>query len=359
LIAEHGPDEFYRGSIARAIGAEMERVGGILTERDLADFEIRVWDQPLIGTYRGYRLVSMPDATGGITLLQIMNLLEGDDLASLDAFDPQYLHLLLESLRIAFQDRLAVIEDGDVTAVPYAGLASKGFAALRRRSISPMRALEHVDPADPWPFNDDAIPARPNARRVTWRAGDSDTTHFCVVDRDRITVSMTQSIIDAFGSGMVIPGTGVLLNSAMHNFNPIPGQLGSVAAGKRSVHNGTPTIVLSPDGSPRLAIGGAGGTKIITGVAQILVNVLDRGWSLQDAVAAPRVHNEGWESEVDDRISLAVREELQRLGHRFTLVSPRFARPVFSRINGIAFELSGHCASGVDTLSDAGAAGLV
>lgn len=359
LIAEHGADEFYRGSIARVIAEDMERSGGILTERDLAEFEPRIWDQPITGSYRGYQILGMPDATGCITLIQIMHLLEGYDLSALEALEPKYLHLVLESLRIAFQDRLAVIEDGEVVSVPYAGLASKAFASDRRKEINLEQALETVTPGDAWPFDEAAADPRPHARKITWRPVDNDTTHFCVVDRDRVTVSMTQSIIDAFGSGVVAKGTGILLNSAMRGFNPVPGQRGSIAPGKRSVHNGTPTIVLTPDGRPRLAIGGEGGTRIITGVAQILVNLIDRGWGLQDAVGAPRVHNEGWESLVSTHIPEATREELRRRGHRFSEVTPGFALPIFSRINGIAFDQAGRLASGVDPYCDAGAASVV
>ncbi|MBI4278912.1 MAG: gamma-glutamyltransferase [Armatimonadetes bacterium] len=358
LMAEHGADEFYTGSIARAIAAEMERAGGLITLRDLAEFRPRVWERPLAGSYRGHRLLTVPEATGGITLVQIMNLLEGFDLATLDPLGACSLHLLLEACRIAFRDRLAVIDDPAFTPVPYAGLGSEAFADARRRIISRERALEDVTPADPWPYDGDAAAALPGAHAGAWRAGDQDTTHFCAVDRDRTVVSMTQSIIDAFGSGVVVPGTGILLNSAMHNFNPVPGQLGSIAPWKRSVHNGTPVIVLRPDGTPCLAIGGAGGTKIITGVAQILVNVLDRHWKLQDAVEAPRVHNEGWESQVDGRVPVGVVDELRRMGHSLEVVMPRFARPGFSRINGIAAGPDGTLSSGVDPFSDAGAAAV-
>jgi len=356
LIAQHGPDEFYSGSIAHAIEREMALGDGLITRADLAQFTPRVWPAPLVGTYRGHRLLTVPEATGGITLLQIMNLLEGYDTAALAPLDAPYLHVLMEALRIAFRDRLAVIGDPAFGPVPFRGLASKRFAGERRRIIQPDRALGDVAPADPWPFDPDAPAAPPEAELASWRAGDGDTTHFCVVDQRRTVVSMTQSIIDAFGSGVVVAGTGMLLNSAMHNFNPLPGQRGSVARWKRSAHYGVPTIVLRADGSPRLAIGGAGGTKIITGVAQILVNVLDRGWALQDAVAAPRVHNEGGTSQVDERVPREVQARLRALGHALTTVTPRYARPAFARINGISLEPGGALTSGTDPFGDAGAA---
>lgn len=357
LIARHGPEEFYTGSIAGAIEDEMARGGGLITRRDLAEFKPRLWDRPLIGTYRGHRLLTLPEATGGITLLQVMNLLEQVDVAACGPFDAPYLHLVLEVFRIAFQDRLSVIDDPAFTPVPFAGLASKAFAAERRRVIRDDRVSWEIRPGDPWPF--DAAPAeRPTSRAAAWSPHDSETTHFCVVDQQGMIVSMTQSIIDAFGSGVVVPGTGMLLNSAMHNFNPLPGRLGSIAPWKRSVHNAVPTIVLRQDGSPCLTIGGAGGTKIITGVAQILVNVLDRGWGLQDAVAAPRVHNEGDESQIDSRIHDEARDRLRAMGHRFETLTSRFAEPAFSRINGMALDGDGVAHSGVDPFTDAGASAV-
>lgn len=357
-IAVEGVATFYTGALARAIVAEMERGGGILTLDDLAAFQPRIWDQPLTGSYRGYHLLTVPEATGGITILQIMNLLEGFDLAALDPDGPHALHLLLEAMRIAFADRLAVIEDPAFTPVPFAGLASKEFAALRRQAIMPDRARETVSPADPCPFDDAGRAAMPSAETVLWSANDTDTTHFCVVDSAHTVVAMTQSIIDAFGSGIVVPSAGFLLNSAMHNFNPIPGRRGAIAPWKRSAHNGAPTIVLREDGTPCLAVGGAGGTKVITGVVQTLVNRIDRGWTMQEAVAAPRVHNEGGPSEIDARFPPTTVNALRDLGHRLEIVRPTFASPGFSRVNAIAVDEAGTLTSGVDVFTDAGAAGL-
>lgn len=175
-------------------------------------------------------------------------------------------------------------------------------------------------------------------------------------NRDRTIISMTKSIIDPFGSGVVVPGTGMLLNSAMHNFNPVPGQIGSIAPWKRSAHNGVPVTVLREDGRPFLAIGGVGGTKIISGVAQVLVNMFDRGWSVQEAVAAPRVHNEGWDSQIDAQIDANTRGELQRMGHQLEVISSGYGTPGFSRINAIAVSDDNRLMSSVDIFSEAGAA---
>jgi gamma-glutamyltranspeptidase/glutathione hydrolase len=221
-------------------------------------------------------------------------------------------------------------------------LSSKAFAHARRTVIQPERACTDLQPAD--------------ASNV---GADRDTTHFCAVDADGMLVSMTQSIIDAFGSGVVVPGTGMLLNSAMHNFNPVPGRVGSIAPWKRSAHYGTPTIVLEPNGRPRLAIGGAGGTKITTGVAQVLVDLLDRGQTLQAAIDAPRVHNESGGSQVDARFPPEVIDRLRSMGHAIEVVRPLFAQPAWARINGIVLSDTQEASSGVDPFGDAGAAAPV
>jgi gamma-glutamyltranspeptidase/glutathione hydrolase len=355
LIAEDGPDALYQGALARAIAEEMACGGGILSADDLARFRPRIWDAPRRGTYRDYEILTVPEATGGITLLQALNLLEGFDLASLEPLGAASLHLLLESLKVAFVDRLAALDDPTFRLVPFGGLASKAFAGERRTLISPERALGEVEPGDAWPYEQNGA-AHPVGQVVAGSASDRDTTHICAVDGDRMVVSLTQSVIDAFGSGVIVPGTGILLNSAMHNFTPAPGRLGSIAPWKRSVHNGVPTIVLRPDGSPMLAVGGAGGTKIITGVVQVIVHVLDHGWSLQDAIDAPRAHHEGNLSEVDERVGLDVLAQLRRLGHEPGVVRSEYARPAFSRINGIQVSPGGQSTGGVDPWSDGGAA---
>jgi gamma-glutamyltranspeptidase/glutathione hydrolase len=283
-------------------------------------------------------------------------VLEGFDLAPLDAGSAENYHLLIEAMRVAFRDRVAFVDDPAFIPVPFRGLISKAYAETRRATIERDRAQEASGPGDPWPFDESSHDVLPQGPTVAWGPSGGDTTHFTVTDRDGMTISMTQSLIDAFGSGVVVPGTGMLLNSAMHNYNPIPGQVGSIAPWKRASHYGTPTIVLRKDGSPAVAIGGAGGTMVPTGIVQILVNVLDRGWSIQDAVSAPRVHCEGWDSLVDGRIDPAVVADLQGMGHRLVVRRPGYAQPAFSRINGIALGGSGGATSGTDPFGDAGAA---
>lgn len=356
LLAARGLAGFYSGEIGLAIAAEMERAGGILSAGDLASFRPRVWDRPLTGTYRDHRLLTAPEATGGVTLIELMNVLEGFSPARLDAGKVENAHLLLEAMRVAYRDRFAYVDDPTFRAVPFGGLISKEYATTRRATIDLERAQEHSAAGDPWPFDASADGPLPDGPTVSWGAHGGETTHFNVVDRDGLTISMTQSLIDAFGSGVIVPGTGLLLNSAMHNFNPAPGEIGSIAPWKRASHYGTPAIVLRADGTPLVAIGGAGGTMVPTGIAQILVHLIDRGWSTQEAVAAPRVHCEGWDSLIDGRFDPAVTDALTAMGHRLRIVRPGYAQPVFSRINAIAVDAAGNATSGTDQFGDAGAA---
>ena len=170
LIAAEGPDALYRGALARAIGDEMARGGGILSTDDLDRFRPRIWDGPLRGTYRDYEILIVPETTGGITLLQALNLLEGFDLGALDPLGAPALHVMLDSLKVAFVDRLAALDDPAFQPVPFSGLASKAFADARRTLISPERALGEVEPCDAWPYERRrAAPGRSSPARCRLR----------------------------------------------------------------------------------------------------------------------------------------------------------------------------------------------
>lgn len=355
-VASRGFAELFTGTVALAIVEEVGRGDGVLSASDIADPGSRVWERPLIGSYRGHRILGIPEMTGNLTLVQIMNLLEGFDLGALHPWGSDVLHLLLDACRIAFTDRAANVDDPAFGPVPFAGLASKEFADLRRAAMSRAHALRDVTTADPWPFEPSALES-PVTRASDAVGSDTHTSHLCVVDRDGTVVSMTQSIIDSFGSGVVVPGTGVLLNSAMHNFVPMAGRRGSIAPGKRSAHFGCPTILVGPHDGTTIAIGGGGGTKIVTGIAGILLAVVDQGRGLQEAIELPRVHNEGSRSQVDERLGQRTRLELEAMGHDNEVVRSEFGDPAFARINAIqVLNASGTASSGVDPYSDAGAA---
>ena len=277
-IAELGPDGFYRGPTARLIAEEMERSGGLITTADLARYEAKE-RTPLRGTYRGFEVISMPPpSSGGIALLQLLQMLETGDVPPFHS--AAHIHRVAELEKRAFADRAHHLGDPDVVRVPTAGLASKAYAAARARGVSPDR---RSDPS-------------------SIRAGQpEETTHFSIVDRWGNAVANTTTLNGNYGCGRVVRGAGFLLNNEMDDFSAKPGApnmfgatggaANAIAPGKRMLSSMTPTIVLR-DGRPWLILGTPGGTTIFTSVFQVIVNRVDYGMPLAEAVAAPRFHHQ-------------------------------------------------------------------
>ncbi len=284
-IAAHGADAFYKGAIAERIAADMAAHGGPMTLEDLAAYRVAV-RAPVRGTYRGYEIASMPPpSSGGVHLVQILNLLEDYPLASLGHNGAEALHLMAESMKLAYADRSQHLGDPDFWPVPVAGLISKAYAESLRATIDPARARPAAEIAagDPTPYES------------------PETTHYSVMDRWGNVVSNTYTINFGYGSGIVAAGTGILLNNEMDDFSAKPGvpnaygllggDANSVAPAKRPLSSMTPTILFK-DGKPLLATGSPGGSRIITTTLQIILNVVDHGMNIAAATAAPRVHHQ-------------------------------------------------------------------
>lgn len=341
-IAKDGPDVLYRGSIANAIARDMTERGGLVTREDLAAYRVRELE-PLRASYRGYDLLTLPETGGGVTVVEALNILEGFALDD----EARTLHLLAEASRRAFLDRFAYITDPAFVAAPFARLLSKEYAAEVRRTIDPGRA----DP-DARPGPAAATPRAPSASA----AGDH-TTHICVVDAEHTMVALTSTLGQAFGSGVVPRGSGVLLADAMTWFDPRPGRVNSIAPGKRILWAVAPALLFR-DGKPFLAVGAPGGRKLITAVLQTIVNVVDRGLGPQDAVNQPRVHSEGRETLVDAGVPAATREALARMGHVLSVREETFASSYFGRPNAILVDpANGLLRGGVNHLKPSLAAG--
>ncbi|CAO4150303.1 Glutathione hydrolase proenzyme [Methylorubrum aminovorans] len=289
-IAERGPDAFYEGPIAEKIAAAVQGAGGIMTPADLAAYrpEIRT---PVRGTYRGYEIVSMPPpSSGGVHLIEILNILEGYDLAGMGAGSAGALHTLAEAMKPAYADRATWLGDPSRTKVPVAGLTDKAYAAGLREKIDPERAktAAEVSAGNPLPYESD------------------QTTHFSVVDAEGNAVSNTYTLNFSYGIGLVAEGTGVLLNNEMDDFSAktgarnayglVGGEANAVAPGARPLSSMTPTFVFR-DGRLFLVTGSPGGSRIITTTLQVIVNVLDFRMNLAQAVAAPRIHHQ-WQPDV-------------------------------------------------------------
>ena len=282
-IAKDGPHAFYEGPIAANIAAAVKAAGGVMTAADLGGYSA-FERTPVRGTYRGYDIVSMPPpSSGGVELIEMLNILEGYDLGHQD--DGQAAHLMVEAMKRAYADRALFLGDPDKVKAPVEKLISKDYAATWRSTIDP----EHATPAS-------AI--RPGG---TVQPEGRNTTHFSVVDSFGNAVSNTYTLNFSYGVGLVAEGTGIILNNELDDFAVKPdapnayGLIGYEAnapgPGKRPLSSMTPTIVLK-DGKPFLVTGSPGGSRIITAVLQVVVDVIDRGMDIASAESAPRIHNQ-------------------------------------------------------------------
>ena len=308
-IAEEGPDVFYRGWIAEAIAEEMERGGGLVTLEDLDIYE-PIIHEPEPGSYRGYDVVYDPSHSG-ITMMQILKILEGYDLAGLGFGTPETVHLMAEAVGLAFADRFKYLGDPGYIRVPQKALASDGYAEEIRKKISLDEACA-VEPGDPWPHEPEC------------------TTALAVGDKAGNLVCVNQTLVDGFGCGIVVPGTGITMNNGMYGLNPEPGHANSIDGRKRRIQNVCPTILLR-DGGPFMSVGAPGGRKIQVSVAHVVVNVVDHGMGIQDAIEAPKLFRETSTVYVDNRYPSEVRDGLLERGHDLVWVDRErysWGRPV-------------------------------
>jgi gamma-glutamyltranspeptidase/glutathione hydrolase len=312
-IRDHGADEFYRGETAGLIAAEMERGGGLITLEDLDRYQARE-RTPVTVDYRGYRVTSMPPpSSGGVAIATMLNILSGYDLPSMEHNSPEYLHLLAESMRRAFRDRAAHLADQDFVDVPVHALTSRAHAASLRATIDPARASVS-SPAD-----------------VTEPTESLETTHYSVVDASGMAVSVTYTLEAGYGSGIVVPGAGFLLNNEMGDFNAGPGltdERGLIGTEpnlarpeQRMLSSMTPSIV-ERDGQLLAVVGSPGGRTIINTVLQVILNLTDFRMDLSAAVAAPRIHHQWLPDRIvveEDGATPELVSALEALGHAVTV----------------------------------------
>ncbi len=312
-IRDQGRDGFYLGTTARLLAEEMERGGGWITEEDLARYEAKE-REPVRGTYRGYEIISMPPpSSGGTALVQMLNVLEGFDVAGMGAGSPEVAHHLIEAMRRAFRDRAMFLADADFTNVPVGRLTSKAYADEIRPTIRPAAASV-------------SAPADVDAS-AGWES--SETTHYSVVDADGMAVSVTYTLEGGYGSYITVPGAGFLLNNEMGDFNGRPGLtnesglIGTEAnlarPEQRMLSSMTPTIV-ARDGELVAVIGSPGGRTIINTVLHLVVNLVDFSLPPAEVVAAKRLHHQwlpdrarlenGYMSEADGALLAAMGHEV-------------------------------------------------
>lgn len=285
LISREGASAFYEGAIAKKIVAEMAKHNGLITSDDLKKYKV-VEREPVVGNYRGYQVMSMPPpSSGGIHIIQMMNILERYPLKEYGADSAQTIHLMAESMKLAYADRSEYLGDPDFTKVPVKGLTSRSYADELAKKIDPNRATPstEIKPGKPQPYESD------------------QTTHFSVADKAGNIVATTYTLNLNFGSGIVATGTGITLNNEMDDFSVKPGvpnafglvggEANAVAAYKRPLSSMSPTFVLK-DGKPFLVTGSPGGSRIITTTMETILNVIDHDMNVAEATITPRIHHQ-------------------------------------------------------------------
>ena len=284
-LAEHGPEEFYQGKIAELIAEDMEKHDGLITLEDLANYKV-VEREVVRTTYRGYEVVSMPPtSSGGVHVAQMLNILEQYPVKENGSGSAQNIHLLAESMKLAYADRSEYLGDPDHVDVPIKGLTSKVYAQELAAKISLTKALpsSKIKPGKPAPYES------------------PETTHFSVMDKFGNAVANTYTLNFSYGSGIVIPGTGIIMNNVMDDFSSKPGvpngfgliggEANSIQPTKRPLSTMTPTMILK-DGEPFVVLGSPGGSRIITTVLQVVMNIIDHDMNIAEAVHAPRIHHQ-------------------------------------------------------------------
>jgi gamma-glutamyltranspeptidase/glutathione hydrolase len=315
LIAKDGAKAFYQGAIASAIVADMQANGGLITKEDLAAYQ-PVMRKPIRGTYRGYEIASMPlPSSGGVHLVQMLNVLEGFPVRELGHNTAQTIHLMAESMKLAYADRSKFLGDSDFVPVPVAGLTSKSYANDLRRKININRATQSLEIA----------PGNPNKFSES-----TNTTHYSVMDKYGNAVANTYTLNLAYGTSLTAAGTGILLNNEMDDFSAKPGvpnafglvggEFNAIEPEKRMLSSMTPTIVMK-DGKPYLVTGSPGGSQIITSVLQVIMNVIDHNMNITAATNAIRVHHQ-WlpdELRVEQGLNGDTRRLLTEKGHKIAV----------------------------------------
>ncbi len=342
LIAEGGADAFYKGEIAEAMLAEIQRLGGVMTQSDLDNYKANL-REPVTGTYRGYEIISCPPpSSGGTHVIEILNILENFDLGSMGVNSAQSIHLWSETLKAVYADRGAYMADTDfVPTVPLSGLTSKEYAkTIADRITEVSQSWLH---GDPMPYVHDS------------------TTSFSVADQWGNIVTVTQTLECSFGSCVAVPGYGFVLNDEMHDFSTNPASLNCVQGEKHPLSSMSPTIVLNADKTPFMTLGTPAGLRIYTTVAQVISHVIDHGMDLQTAIDTARIYDRGdkvgieYETSGNYVITAETIAELEAMGH--TMTSKGNWKIYFGGVQGVMYMEDGSLFGAADPRRDGKALG--
>jgi gamma-glutamyltranspeptidase/glutathione hydrolase len=307
---------FYNGEVGEALADTVQQFGGSMTIDDLRGYDV-TFDEAVYGEYKGYEIASMPPpSSGGLFLIQMLKILEGFDLSQYDVHSAEKYHLLSEAMRLAYADRAAYAGDPEFVDVPMHGLLHPEYIQERQALIDLDQVNLNVKAGDPWKYEEQESP-----HAIVEQADDKEigqTTHFTVADRWGNVVSYTTTIEQVFGTGIMVPGYGFMLNNELTDFDARPGGANEVQPNKRPLSSMTPTIVLE-DGKPVLTLGSPGGPTIITTVLQAALNIIDYEMELKDAVEVPRIYNSHTSTTIwEEGISADVRDQLASMGHNWS-----------------------------------------
>lgn len=354
-IGNGGPEAFYKGDIAKAITSDIQDNGGILSEDDMANYEPKIWDGGLEFKYRGHTVRVPPFACAGITSTMTLKLLDGFDLSSMEHNSADMLHAYISCARLAYADRFQYLADPAFADVPWNGLVSDEYTELRRASIGD-RLNGAVEAGNPW-VQEGREPT--SVLPASRPAEDKGTTHLVVTDSEGNGVSITNTIMSGFGSGIIPKGTGVIMNNGMMWFDPVPGRINSIAPGRLPLNNMTPALVMDRNGV-RMAVGASGGRRITNCVTQQIVKVIDYDMGPQEAVDSPRVDCSTPYTSIDPRLDAEVVAELKARGHDIRSIPESFISSGFTTFASPVAIVRGAdgVRGGVDTFQAAYAEGL-
>ncbi len=315
LIRSHGADALYEGKMAEAVADVVQDFGGSMTPKDLAKYEVTV-DEPVWGDYQGYEIASMPPpSSGGVFLLQMLKILDGFNLSQYDVNSAEKYHLLAEAMHLAYADRAAYAGDPEFVNVPVNGLLHPDYIKERQELIGMDSVNQTPTAGDPWKYENSEANFTPISQPNDRKYG--ETTHFTVADKWGNVVSYTTTIEQVFGTGIMVPGYGFMLNNELTDFDAVPGGANEVQPNKRPLSSMTPTIVFE-NGEPVLTVGSPGGPTIITSVLQTILHAIEYDMELKQAVEQPRIYTNNLNSYLyEDGISSHTLNELNTMGHKF------------------------------------------
>lgn len=315
LISAEGPDVFYNGMIGKRIARTVQEKGGTMTPNDLKRYKTTV-DKPIWGDYKGYKIASMPPpSSGGVFLLQMLEILDKYHLSQYDVRSWQKYHLLAEAMHLSYADRAAYAGDPEFVKVPVKGLLDPNYVQERQSLISMNEANKTVKAGDPWKYEG----GKPNYNIVEQKDNKKigQTTHFTVADKWGNVVSYTTTIEQVFGTGIMVPGFGFMLNNELTDFDAVPGGANEVQPNKRPLSSMTPTIIFKKD-KPYLTVGSPGGPTIIASVLQTILHSLEYDMELKAAVEEPRIYTNNPSNYMKEKgMPANSLEKLNKIGHSF------------------------------------------